>query len=214
LPDKNTKGDKMTGKLLAGLVIGVFVFVFAGTVQADTTLTSTISMDNGFVVYLSTSDTTAGTSFGAHNNWYTAYNDITTLTAGVDYYLHVYGYDQSGIAGFLGRFTLSGADHSFENNTTTLLTNTTDWKANNDGWTGVYIALPINLGINNGGYSWQPIAGIDTNANWIWSGNAWDNDAAYFSTKISATAVPIPAALPLLGSGLAFLGLLRRRFTK
>jgi hypothetical protein len=204
-------------KFLASLAVFVSLLVFTGMAQANlqgqpTTLTSTISVDNGFRVYLSTSDNTEGDFVGSANDWYHAYTHTARLTKGVDYYLHVYGYDQGGIAGFLGEFNLSGTNHFFNNNASKLLTNTTDWKANNTGWTATF-TTPSDLGQHGIG-PWGNISGIDSTAEWIWAGDANNKDEAYFSTKISAAPVPLPAAFPLLFSGLAALGLLRIRFSQ
>lgn len=194
------------------LGLAVLSLVLFGNTAMASTLTSTISMDNGYEVYISTSDTLQGTLFGSANNWYQAYTHSVTLNPGVDYYLHVFGYDQGGPAGFLGSFNLTGTDHVFANNSNQLLTNPTDWQGNNTGWSNPYQAVTAHA-INNGAYIWSPVAGIPTNAQRIWVGDLYGNDAAYFSTKIVAT-VPVPAAVWMFGSALlGYLGVMRRRIS-
>jgi len=202
----------------ASLVIflfSLFLLVIVGGVGA-TALTSTISMDNGYEAYLSTDDTLQGTQFASYNNWNTAHTATTTLLAGTDYYLHVYGYDEGGIAGFLGEFSLSGSDHTFSNDSTSLLTNTTYWSGNNTGWTDSMTTL-TDLG-QNGVDPWfdNYAPAIDSSARWIWAGDAEDNNIAYFTTTISAAATPVPepSTFLLLGSGLAGLGLYARKRKK
>jgi hypothetical protein len=178
-----------------------------------TVLTSSLSVDNGFQVYISTSDAATGTQFGAGNDWTTTYTSSTSLNAGTDYYLHIFGYDQGGLAGLLGQFSLTGTDHAFANSTTSLLTNMSDWQGNTTGFGAPYTALS-NLG-GNGVGPWGSRPGISNAATWIWVGDANNNDAAYFSTKISATAaandVPEPASAALLGLGLLAVAAARRK---
>ncbi|NTW55021.1 MAG: PEP-CTERM sorting domain-containing protein [Chlorobaculum sp.] len=175
------------------VALGVMLFNQA---QA-TVLSYNISMDNGFEVYLSTDNSTAGTLIGSGNWWPTSYNGSSlALTPGQTYYLHVYGYDQGGMAGFLGQFTLSGTDHAFANGANNLLTNTSDWQASSTGW-NTY-STPTSWG-TNGVMPWGLLNDIDGTATWIWSGDTNAIDNAYFTTTIQA--VPEPSSTMLMGLG-------------
>lgn len=200
----------MKVKFFSGIAAGLLL---AGAISSAgaTTLTSTISMDNGYAAYLSTSDAVQGIQFGAANNWGVSYTDTMTLAAGTDYFLHIYGYDQGWIAGFLGQFSLSGSDHVFANSTTSLLSGTANWHGNNTGWGAPDGAL-VDLGAN-GVWPWGARPGISGSARWIWSGNAETNDSAYFSTKIAAVSAPVPEpeTYAMLLVGLAMMGFTARR---
>jgi hypothetical protein len=60
---------------------------------------------------------------------------------GMSYYLHVFAYDEGGIAGLLGDFSLSGTSHTFANGLLTITTDTTHWTGNTTGFNGIYDAV-------------------------------------------------------------------------
>ncbi len=68
----------------------------------------------------------------------------------------------------------------------------------------------------NGG---QPVAGISTNADWVWwdtfaNSQSQDGYAIFMAPADLGTAVPAPAALLLLGPGLFGVAALKRKFNK
>ncbi|WP_213997694.1 PEP-CTERM sorting domain-containing protein [Arsukibacterium sp.] len=176
-----------------------------------TLISGGLNVDNGYVAYLSTDDLSPGVLISSGNNWMSTYtfSDVN-LTAGQSYFLHIYAYDQGGIAGFLGQFDLTGAGHLFANGQSSLLTNTTDWKVSTTGWND-YQAVSF-LGVN-GVSPWGTRAGVSGAAEWIWSSDANNHNVNYFTTAINAvaapTAVPEPNSLFLMS--LVLLGLVVAR---
>ncbi|WP_332876956.1 PEP-CTERM sorting domain-containing protein [Massilia sp. S19_KUP03_FR1] len=166
-------------------------------------LTTKVSVDNGFSAYLSTTNNTLGTTFSSANDWYTVTRGSVTLGTLAQYYLHIAAYDQGGVAGMLGAFSLADSGYHFANGTTSLLTGSNLITANTTGFTGAYTAT-TSYGAN-GVAPWGSLAGISSSAQWIWSGNNDFNDRSYFTIAILKDApsnVPEPGSLGLLGLGL------------
>ena len=195
-------------------LLGMAAFGIAGLVLCSaasaTVLTAKTNVDNGYQIYLSTSDSVQGSLFGQGNNWYSTFTDSTSLVAGTDYFLHLYAYDQGGIAGLLGAFSLTGTDHQFANGLTSLTTNTTNWKGNNTGWGTPYTSL-VDIATNGSGvWGGSFTGGVSPAAQWIWAGDANNNDQAWFSTKIVAqNKVPEPSSTLLFAVGMIGLAFLR-----
>jgi len=184
-----------------------------------TILTTNINSDNDFVAYISTDDSVAGTQFREVNyppyHWSTTITDTLTLTAGQDYYLHIMARDGGGIGGLIGEFSLDSSDHLFANSLSSLVTGTSYWFGNNEGWGQPYDTSLTDLGavgVGPWGYSGDLIS-MDSSAHWIWAGDANTDNVAFFSTKITA-AVPEPTILALMGFGLVGLVFTRRRKTE
>jgi len=198
--------------LLAGAVASIAA---AGAANAAT-LSLKLTADDQFSAYLSTSDSTLGTLIGSGGSWASTFDLSTPLTGSSPYYLHIVGANSGGGPdGLLGQFDLSGGGFTFANGTTSLLTNTSNWRAsdalNSSTWTAP-VGAPQSFGANGVG-PWGAHSAIDSNAQWIWSS---PDSTAYadFSTTISAvaSAAPEPGVWAMMITGLGLLGLsLRQR---
>ncbi len=109
---------------------GLAALSVAGPASA-TTISGSMTADDSFTAYLSTSDASLGTPIASGSNWGFAYSFSTvSLTPGQNYYLHIEAYDAAPPGGFIGSFTLSDSGFAFVNGSQTLDTNTTDWVGN------------------------------------------------------------------------------------
>jgi hypothetical protein len=209
--------SKTLRKALCGVAVSLVALTAAGAVQAAVpTLTGSLTSDNEFWAYLSTSDAALGTLIGQGNNWQATYSLTPTALSASTYYLHVVTNDYGRPDMFIGSFSLTGP-YLFANSTTSLNTNATDWRAGggaaNASWSAPS-GTPNDLGVNGTG-PWGNVAGVSASARFIW--NSPDTDRAFFSTTITGPrdtdAVPEPAAWALMitGFGLAGATLRRRR---
>lgn len=146
-------------------------------------------------MYVNTVESSPGIEFGAASNWGNTNSFSTNLTPNTVNFLHVYGYDLGGVAGFLGEVGLSDARFRFNNNTQSLVTNTTDWRVYRDMFGGTPDKA-TGFGTNGIG-PWGTRPNIAANATWIWTHDANADDAAYFSTTI----FPVGPAVTITSPG-------------
>ncbi len=176
-----------------------------------TTLNGSLTADNEFLAYISTSDAVLGTQISSGNNWQATYTfSGVSLTGGGDYYLHIVARDWGRPEALIGQFTLSDSNYHFANGTQVQFTNTSDWRASDGTW-GNWTApttSPEDRGLN-GVAPWGTRTGISSDAHWIWSKN-YGSGTSYFSTTITA-AVPEPETFGMLLAGLGLLGVVARR---
>ena len=209
---------KFTG--LAASCAVASVALAAGGAQA-TVLTGSMTVDNGFFAYISTSDSTLGTLIGSSTYWPTATALSKLLPLAPVLYLHIEAIQTGVVAMALGQFTLSDSKYEFANGTQTLLTNTTDWKGVLNDGNSTFAAQPwvtptggvLSYGLNvNATPNWHHIAGISSAAEDIWAvggttgGVACKKCTVDLSAEIFATAIPEPAEWAMIITGLGMIG--------
>jgi len=182
-------------------------------------LSGTLTVDNAFQVFLSTSPTLLGAPIpgATGNNWPV---DVTfgpqALVPGTNYWLQVVAQNTGGPGAFIGQFSLTGAFH-FANTTQSLLTNTTEWSLQSGSFAGSPLAIADEG--SNGSGPWGTFGNISPSARFIWDGtNNCDVCTIYFSAPIVAqritppgTTVPEPSTWLLLATGVLALSIVRRR---
>lgn len=198
---------------------GLAALSVAGPASA-TTISGSMTADDSFTAYLSTSDASLGTPIASGSNWGFPYSFSTvSLTPGQNYYLHIEAYDAAPPGGFIGSFTLSDSGFAFVNGSQTLDTNTTDWVGNiNTGSWSAPSGTIVDFG-GNGVGPWNRYPSIDGAALWIRPSDSLSDGGACalctvdLSTEIisAATSMPEPASWVLMATALGGLGMVRRR---
>jgi hypothetical protein len=193
--------------LVAALVVGAL----SGQAAA-TTLSTHLTVDNDFLLLISTNDSVPGTALGGGTDWHTTYSFNAALTPGVTNYIHVGAHNIGGTAAFIGDFTLSDAKFRFANSSQFLVTDTAHWRVSPSAFGSGYVT-PISFG-PNGAAPWGMRPFIDASARFIWNSASPCTDCnVFFSTAILA-AIPEPENYALMMAGLALLGFIARRRKK
>lgn len=152
-------------------------------------VSSNITSNDYFNLYISQDKSNEGLFSGHGNNWSSVYSFNSKLVPGVTNYLHIKCVDQTGpVAGLIGDFTLNDQKFSFENHTQHCVTGEDCWNVYTDKFGGnVEQISPI---CKNGMGKWSTRFGIDLNAQWIWTNWGKDYDTRYFSTPIYYSPEP------------------------
>ena len=204
---------KFKFKFLKTLVIAtsLFVGVFANAALITSLSGNSYIDDKGYIA-ISTNDTAIGTTVSSTNIWNNPANFIGfTLSADIDYFIHIFVDGGNFPNNIIGEFNIDGATHEFANGTQTLGTNKVDWLWGTS--LSNMVNAPVNVGTN---YA----SSFDSTSENIFRANTWPdytNTNAYFTAKIFAVQPDVsnvqePSILAILGLGL--MGLVSRRFKK
>jgi hypothetical protein len=227
-----------------GLIVVALFLMGAAVAYADSDLTGAATTDNVYHLFLSNNPLSLGTYImssqistplnpGAAYDWQSAESISASLNG--NNYLHVVGWDQGSVAGFLGSFTLNNGN-TFDGGANTLKTGDSGWTVHNIAYDpGTYSGAfggdltqyLQNLG-NNGVDPWKTINGIGS-AQWMWtvgtpnvpqgtlSGITTDVGGAtaplyrVFTAKMNVVPEPISTTLFLLGGGALAVRRFRRK---
>lgn len=174
--------------------------------QAAAMLTGSLTADNHFKAYISTSDSVLGTEIASGDNWQATYSLSTPLSGG-PLYLHVITQDDGRPDMFIGSFSLSGG-YLFANGASSLNTDVSHWRANDapdfTSWTAP-TGTPQSFGAN-GASPWGNVSGVASNADFIWSQPDSTNWADFSTTLTAPAGVPEPAAWAMLLMGVLGVG--------
>lgn len=152
-------------------------------------VTATMTVDNQFWIYLSTSPTDAGILLGSNGNWPEVTSYTANLIPGQTYYLHIKAEDVGGPEMFIGDFSVTGS-FQFVNGQQTLTTNAANWTLSQTAF-GINPETPRDLGVTNFSPIWGTTPGISSNARYIWKQN-WNtlgSEIVYFTTPVLFTGV-------------------------
>lgn len=206
------------------------LFVAVQPADADTSLSGTMTVDNGFFAYVSTDPSTLGTLIGSGNSWPSAFSVSSSTLGPGTYYLQIEGINEGGPASFSGIFSLSG-NGQFGNGTQTLTTDPSnlsywlgDYNSSNSSFAAQPWVVPTGGVLQATSFPWGNIVGT---ANWIWPSDALSSPGGasgpcglctvdfmtQFSVSRSDAAVPEPRtwAMMLLGFGAIGVAARRRR---
>lgn len=185
-------------------------------VAGATTITANLTADDAFQLFISTSDSVAGTPVCTGNTWTTTFTCSAVLSPAVTNYIHVLAQDQFGPpSSFIGTFGLSDTLFQFGNGTQSLNTGVANWVVRTTGFNGADLT-PVAIGANGVG-PWGFRTGVDASAEWIWDVAGGCNQCTrYFSAAITPTqtttpTVPEPATLTLMAIGLGAARRIQRR---
>ena len=189
------------GLLIAGLSAFLMLFVLSTVpAYAASTLTLSFQEASDFVLYLSSSDATAGTQL-VHGSWQgrdgttppgasNTYYYTVSLTSGVTNYVHVmvypYGQPDGGYPALIGQFSLgSQSGFQFANGTSTIFTDPAWWTVSYSGW-----------GQNEGATATWVSTGTSNNYEWLVT-----QTAVPYNTNPSLGAIGITGAQYLGSNG-------------
>jgi hypothetical protein len=206
------------------LLLATTAIVALSVPVGATTISGTLTADDGVAAYIGTVPGTLGTQAvnGLGTYWGTIKSFSTVaLTPGVTNYLQIIAQDGGPPGMFIGSFSLSDTGFHFANATQSLVTGGTGWAGNlqpSSSW-----ALPSGAVTTIGPNGIGPWGNLVTGASFVWpadafsAGQACGNCYVSFIAAINPAAVtpqigvPEPLSAALFGTGLLGLGLLRRR---
>ncbi len=198
-----------TGPTTAGNTVTDFsnpnllrTYAFGVNATQAAQVTATVTADDSYSLYVSTSDSVLGTLIGNGSGWETAETLDFVVPMNQKLYLHVVGANGGeGLAGVIAQLKLSS--YKFLETDSTLLVSDTKWVGNTTGYSDT-LSAASDLGAYGVG-PWNTTPGastFDSSAHWIWAGAnpRPADDTAYLST--SFTIIPEPGMLSLFVCGL------------